>query len=143
MLFSSSVKELPPISENPIEPLLWFEDNLDNHEWFGGAKWFGSWGGGKSSSWHPDVSALCIFWFNLTFCFFPFVLVADFFDRGSKKAVKEQKVAELLSAYMLEVTYFVSRRASLKEMAWNLLRNIHATATVCAVGWGSALRQTG
>ena len=54
--------------------------------------------------------------------FFPFVLAADFFDRGSKKidmlaSVKEQKVTELLSAYMLEVTYFVSRRASLKEMA--------------------------
>ena len=80
-------------------------------------------------------------------CVFSFVLAADFFDRGSKKymlaSVKEQKVAELLSAYMMEVTYFVSRRASLKEMAWNLLRNIHATATVCEVGWGSALRQTG
>ena len=53
---------------------------------------------------------------------FSFVLAADFFDRGSKKidmlaSVKEQKVAELLSAYMLEVTYFVSRRAILKEMA--------------------------
>ena len=36
---------------------------------------------------------------------FSFVLAADFFDRGSKKidmlaSVKEQKVAELLSAYL-------------------------------------------
>ena len=38
-------------------------------------------------------------------CVFSFVLAADFFDRGSKKkdmlaSVKEQKVAELLSAYL-------------------------------------------
>jgi hypothetical protein len=55
--------------------------------------------------------------------FFSFVLAADFFDRGSKKEIclllsknrKSQNYFQL--TYMLEVTYFVSRRAILKEMA--------------------------